>query len=49
MTVEEYDRTFDQNEELGFNDILVEGYEGEAEAKRAAQESETASAATAKA
>lgn len=27
MTVEMYDRTFDQNEELGLNDIKVEGYE----------------------
>lgn len=27
MTIEMYDRTFDQNEELGLNDIKVEGYE----------------------
>jgi zinc finger protein len=26
MTVESYDRTFEQNEELGLNDIKVEGY-----------------------
>jgi len=31
MTVETYDRTFDQNEELGLNDIKVEGYSEEAE------------------
>ena len=27
MTVEEYDRTYEQNEELGLNDIVLEGYE----------------------
>lgn len=27
MTVETYERTFDQNEDLGLNDIKVEGYE----------------------
>ena len=27
MTVELYDRTFEQNEELGLNDIRVENYE----------------------
>lgn len=27
MIIEEYDRTFDQNEELGLNDIVLEGYE----------------------
>ncbi|KAI9226543.1 MAG: ZPR1 zinc-finger domain-containing protein [Piptocephalis tieghemiana] len=27
MTIEDYERTFDQNEELGLNDIKVEGYE----------------------
>lgn len=32
MQVEMYDRTFDQNEELGLNDIKVEGYENDAEA-----------------
>lgn len=26
MTIEMYDRTWDQNEELGLNDIKVEGY-----------------------
>nr|GAT56314.1 zinc-finger protein ZPR1 [Mycena chlorophos] len=29
MTVELYERTFEQNEELGLNDIHVEGYEAE--------------------
>lgn len=29
MTIEIYERTWDQNEELGLNDIQVEGYEGE--------------------
>jgi zinc finger protein len=27
MTVEEYERSFEQNEELGLNDMKVEGYE----------------------
>lgn len=30
MTIEMYDRTFEQNEELGLNDIKVEGYEEDA-------------------
>lgn len=29
MTVELYDRTFEQNEELGLNDIKVENYNAE--------------------
>lgn len=29
MTVESYERTWDQNEELGLNDIKVEGYESD--------------------
>ncbi|KAI0704360.1 zf-ZPR1-domain-containing protein [Cytidiella melzeri] len=29
MTIEEYDRTFDQNEDLGLNDMKVEGYEND--------------------
>ncbi|KAF9466660.1 zinc-finger protein zpr1 [Collybia nuda] len=33
MTIEFYDRTFDQNEYLGLNDIKVEGYEGDAPEK----------------
>lgn len=31
MTIENYDRTWAQNEELGLNDIKVEGYEDDAE------------------
>lgn len=27
MTTETYDRTWDQNEEMGLNDMKVEGYE----------------------
>ena len=27
MKVEHYDRSFDQNEDLGLNDMKVEGYE----------------------
>ncbi|KAJ3413750.1 hypothetical protein HDV05_007653 [Chytridiales sp. JEL 0842] len=27
MTIEMYDRTYDQNEDLGLNDMIVEGYE----------------------
>lgn len=35
MTIENYERTWEQNEELGLNDIKVEGYEegGEVEKK----------------
>ncbi len=29
MTIEVYDRTWEQNEELGLNDMQVEGYEGD--------------------
>ena len=32
MVIEQYKRTFQQDEELGLNDIQVEGYEGEQEA-----------------
>jgi zinc finger protein len=38
MELEEYERTYDQNEDLGLNDIQVEGYEGEDEARRAREE-----------
>lgn len=31
MTTEWYDRDFEQNEELGLNDIKVEGYEEDAD------------------
>lgn len=29
MTTEVYDRTWEQNEDLGLNDMVVEGYEGD--------------------
>ncbi|KAJ2003143.1 nucleolar zinc-finger protein [Coemansia thaxteri] len=35
MIVEDYDRTFEQNEDLGLNDINVDNYECEAEAPEA--------------
>ncbi|KIO24690.1 hypothetical protein M407DRAFT_76654 [Tulasnella calospora MUT 4182] len=35
MTTELYDRTWDQNEELGLNDMKVEGYEEDAEKEKA--------------
>lgn len=35
MTIEEYERSHDQNEDLGLNDIKVEGYEQDEEAKQA--------------
>jgi zinc finger protein len=35
MTIEVYERTFDQNEELGLNDIVVEGYEEQEEKDKA--------------
>jgi len=31
MTIEMYDRTWEQNEELGLNDIKVEGYEADSQ------------------
>jgi zinc finger protein len=31
MTIEMYERTWDQNEELGLNDMKVEGYESASE------------------
>ena len=33
MIIEEYERTFEQNEELGLNDMVLEGYGGEAESE----------------
>lgn len=47
MKVDVYDRTFDQNEELGLNDIKVEGYEGEEEARKAREEDDKKVAAAA--
>ncbi|GLB40584.1 putative zinc-finger protein zpr1 [Lyophyllum shimeji] len=37
MTIETYDRTWEQNEELGLNDIKVEGYEEDAQKEADAQ------------
>lgn len=45
MEIEEYERTYDQNEDLGLNDIQVEGYEGEDEARRAREEQDKAATA----
>lgn len=39
MITEAYERTFDQNEELGLNDIKLEGYE-EDHAREVAEEKE---------
>jgi zinc finger protein len=33
MTIEEYERTHEQNDELGLNDVVLEGYNAEAEGK----------------
>lgn len=33
MTSETYDRTWDQNEDLGLNDMKVEGYEEDEQTK----------------
>ncbi|KAI1796591.1 zf-ZPR1-domain-containing protein [Ganoderma leucocontextum] len=38
MTIESYDRTWDQNEELGLNDMKVENYEEDAEIAEAKNE-----------
>jgi zinc finger protein len=35
MTTEVYERTFDQNEELGINDMRLEGYEDDEAAAKA--------------
>ncbi|KAI5307573.1 nucleolar zinc-finger protein [Ascosphaera atra] len=40
LTIEEYTRTDEEEEDLGLKDIKTEGYEGEEEAKRAAKEAE---------
>lgn len=38
MTVEMYERTWEQNEELGLNDIKVEGYEEDASTEENGEE-----------
>ncbi|KAI5300104.1 Minor allergen Alt a 7 [Ascosphaera pollenicola] len=40
LQIEEYQRTDEEEEELGLKDIKTEGYEGEEEVKRAAKEAE---------
>lgn len=47
MIVEVYDRSYEQNEDLGLNDIKVTGYEGEEEAKKAREEADRKEAETA--
>ncbi|OAA65447.1 zinc finger protein zpr1 [Niveomyces insectorum RCEF 264] len=42
MTVEEYDRTDEEEEELGLTDMKTEGYEGEVEAQTAADAADAA-------
>lgn len=39
MTIEEYERDHEQNEELGLNDIVLEGYEQGEEDKEKVEES----------
>ena len=38
MTIESYDRTWDQNEQLGLNDMKVENYEEDAEPAKETKE-----------
>ena len=40
MTIEFYERTFEQDEELGLNDMKVEGYEADADKATEAEEKE---------
>jgi len=47
MEIEVYERSHDQNEDLGLNDIQVEGYEGEEEARKAREEDDARQAAEA--
>lgn len=47
MEVEVYERSYEQNEDLGLNDIKVEGYEGEEEARKAREEDDARIAAQA--
>lgn len=48
MLIEIYDRSHDQNEDLGLNDIKVEGYHGEEEARLAREKEDADAAAAAK-
>ena len=47
METVEYTRDFDQNEDLGLNDVQVEGYHGEEEARLAREEDDRKTAAAA--
>ena len=38
MTIEVYDRDWEQNEELGLNDMKVEGYEGDPNQEKESKE-----------
>jgi zinc finger protein len=40
MAIELYDRTYDQNEFLGLNDMVLEGYEEKEEEERKRKEQE---------
>ena len=42
MTIEMYDRTFEQNEELGLNDMKLEGYEEDVKTEKIATINEEA-------
>ena len=42
MTIEEYERTWEQNEDLGLNDMKVEGYEGDPNLEQNKEEQEAA-------
>lgn len=48
MEIEEYERTFEQNEDLGFNDMVLEGYEGAEDARKVAEDAGKGEEAVAK-
>ena len=45
MIIEEYVRSFEQNEDLGLNDIVVEGYEEQEEKDKAERDAAAAAPA----
>lgn len=45
MTIEEYERSFEQNEELGLNDMVVEGYEAKEGEEKVEEKGDKAEAA----
>jgi zinc finger protein len=49
MTIDHYDRSWNQNEELGLNDMKVEGYEATATSGEAAKNREDTKATSAEA